>query len=173
MIWPERPSCHDDDWQAKLAIAKQHLRWRDAIPDSRYPTLPFTPLRTCGYCGSLHPADLLAAIERGAILSGSNWKYGWPHKFYVQIPHPDRDKQAEIGGKSYWDEEKGQRIYEPTYGAMGDYHAKWYNLHLTDAGYDDEAFTTLTERIAAKSGISFEMHEGKLRYQAPYFGYQA
>lgn len=41
--------------------------------------------RFCSYCGSVHPADLAAAIQTaGATLSPSDQKYGWPHKFYVE-----------------------------------------------------------------------------------------
>lgn len=170
MQFPERPTCHDSDWQAQRF--KKHLVWRDAKPDSRFPKLPFEPLRTCGYCGSIHPHDLLIALERGAILSGSDWKYGWPHKFYINIPNPYGDEQAEIGGKSYWDDKKGERVYEPTYGAAGDYYAKWYNQHLLDAGFDDEALATLFERLMVASGIEFRLNEGKLQYHAPHHGYQ-
>ena len=40
--------------------------------------------RHCSYCGSIHPEDLLILLENGARLQGADWKYGYPHKFYVQ-----------------------------------------------------------------------------------------
>ncbi len=39
---------------------------------------------TCGYCGSMHPRDLAAAIALGASVHWSDFKYGWPHKIYVE-----------------------------------------------------------------------------------------
>lgn len=47
------------------------------------------PLMTCGYCGSMHPGDLAEAIKAGARLDWADFKYGWPHKVYVEgIPNP-------------------------------------------------------------------------------------
>ncbi len=75
MKFPEKHTCHPD-----MRIAKGE--WR--------PSEANFPYRSCDYCGSMHPEDLLAAVERGARLDGADWKYGWPHKFYVTgggIPH--------------------------------------------------------------------------------------
>jgi hypothetical protein len=38
---------------------------------------------TCSFCGSVRPLDAAEWLERGNEASGSEWKYGWPHKFYV------------------------------------------------------------------------------------------
>lgn len=58
------------------------------------------PWRTCVYCGSIHPADLLNMQEPSMMRSidlGSgppldipnvewaDWKYGWPHKLYLDF----------------------------------------------------------------------------------------
>lgn len=50
--------------------------WRE--PDARW------PLATCSFCGSISPetAEQLLNAEFPHA-SGSDWKYGWPHKFYV------------------------------------------------------------------------------------------
>lgn len=69
MQWPERPTCHGD---GEMPFSGKPYAW-----EQRGST------RHCAYCGSLHPADLLRALDGGARLSGSDWKYGWPHKFYV------------------------------------------------------------------------------------------
>jgi hypothetical protein len=46
-------------------------------------------LRACGYCGSMHPADLARALQAGARASWADFKYGWPHKLYVEnVPNP-------------------------------------------------------------------------------------
>ena len=37
-------------------------------------------LRSCWYCGSMHPADVAAAIKAGAQAHWADHKYGWPHK---------------------------------------------------------------------------------------------
>ena len=169
MIWPERPTCHDEDRQA--ARFRQQWTWERRAPDARNPD--GEPFRRCSYCGSIHPEDLIQALENGAQLGGSDWKYGWPRKFYISsIPNPNRDRQAEIGSLSYWDEEKGERVDQPTYGAEGDFHAKWYNQHLKDAGYDDEAIGRLTQLLEQHSGITFYVADGKLMFRAPHFGYQ-
>jgi hypothetical protein len=64
--------------------------------DQRYIDLPiqwevrdYSGVRQCSYCGSVHPEDLLKLFETGAYLSGSDWKYGYPHKYYVEkVPNP-------------------------------------------------------------------------------------
>ncbi|MCA0214725.1 MAG: hypothetical protein LCH79_16300 [Proteobacteria bacterium] len=58
-----------------------------AYPESR--TRTTGRLRSCGYCGSMHPADVAAAIRAGAKGDWADWKYGWPHKAYFDgIPNP-------------------------------------------------------------------------------------
>lgn len=168
MQWPKRPTCHDGDYQAKRF--RKQWAWEYRASDKRNPD--GEPFRRCNYCGSIHPEDLLSALSTDAQLGGSDWKYGWPHKFYVEIPNENRDRQAEIGGKSYFDEEKGESVYEPTYGAEGDFHAKWYNVHLQDQGYDDEALEALLRRLTETSGIEWGVTEGKVWYKAPHFGFQ-
>lgn len=38
----------------------------------------------CEYCGSLSVKDAVELLKTpGTRFSGSDWKYGWPHKFYV------------------------------------------------------------------------------------------
>ena len=44
--------------------------------------------RRCSYCGSVHPLDLLKARDEGRIGKvdrSVDWKYGWPHKIYVDV----------------------------------------------------------------------------------------
>lgn len=41
---------------------------------------------TCEYCGSLHPATVVAALEGGATIHFADMKYGWPHKAYLDNP---------------------------------------------------------------------------------------
>lgn len=70
MDYPERPICHDNDTTAQRF---GETKWRER--DGH---------RHCSYCGSLHPEDLLNVLNAGASLGGADWKYGWPHKFYIR-----------------------------------------------------------------------------------------
>lgn len=168
MNWPDKPTCHDADYQAKRFGPQ---RWERRAPDARNPD--GEPFRRCSYCGSIHPEDFIAAIDAGAQLGGSDWKYGWPHKFYLMnIPNPNKDRQAEIGGISQWDEATQASVFTASYGAEGNFHAKWYNVHLQDA-YDDEARARILARIKAASHIEFAFDaDGRMKYSAPYQGYQ-
>lgn len=168
MQWPERPTCHDEDWQAQRL--RHRSEWRRRPADERQPQ--GEPFRVCSYCGSIHPEDLLAALDAGAELHGSDWKYGWPHKFYIEnIPNPNRDAVAEIGMKSYPGPD-GEPVHESIMGPQGNFNSKWYNVHLTDQGYDEESRAALMKRLSEASGIEWVIDEGKLSYRAPHFGYQ-
>ena len=46
------------------------------------PTLA-RPFRTCSFCGSIHPEDLMAAIADGETIMLADEKHGWPHKLYT------------------------------------------------------------------------------------------
>jgi hypothetical protein len=37
----------------------------------------------CSYCGSIHFEDVKRLAYHGAHFGGSDWKYGYPHKFYI------------------------------------------------------------------------------------------
>jgi hypothetical protein len=168
MQWPERPTCHDEDRQARRF--RQRWDWDRRPADERWPQ--GIPYRTCSYCGSIHPEDLLAALAAGAELHGADWKLGWPHKFYIEnIPNPNRDALAEVGMKSYPGPD-GERVHESIYGAQGNFNSKWYNVHLMDQGYDEEALSVLMQRLSVASGIAWGIDGGELSYKAPHFGYQ-
>jgi hypothetical protein len=57
--------------------------------------------RTCSWCGSLHPQDFLRLRDE-RLVSGVDrsvdWKYGWPHKIYVDLRNPEPDKLYCVGG---------------------------------------------------------------------------
>jgi hypothetical protein len=81
--WPEKPTCHQGGIHASEEV------WCPAGV-KLHPTDGTIPaFRTCSYCGSMHHEDLMNAIASGATMGGADWKYGWPHKFYVdKIPNP-------------------------------------------------------------------------------------
>ena len=120
--------------------------------------------QSCSYCGSMHPDFVLEALKDGAKLHGADWKYGWPHKFYIIVPNPQPDKIFDLGSK--W--EGGQKV-ETYKGPLAVFQGKWYNEHLLDEGVPSKLFKLLEE----KSGIHFEIKDGQLYYRAPYDGYQA
>lgn len=41
----------------------------------------------CSYCGSITIEKLVELLATpGTSYGGSDWKYGWPHKFYIDSP---------------------------------------------------------------------------------------
>lgn len=187
MTWPERPTCHGE----MSPTFRTPIAWRGPqdLEDGPY----VETFRTCSYCGSIHPEDLLRVVEAGATLGGSDWKYGWPHKFYVEgIPNPvagqprraggaylgalSRDKtleqvQTEYPGYSNWrNEPEGWRgdMISPGPATQG---AKWYNDHLLDLSAD--AFEVVSRVLFEKTKIQFLIQGGDLRFHAPHRGYQA
>lgn len=153
---------NQDSFASRFGVAT----WRDpeGILDDGYEGRPY---RACSYCGSIHPEDLMAALAAGAKLRGADWKYGWPHKFYVsEIPNPLVGQAIKIGS-SYKD-----GVSTPMMGIAGPTTwAKWYNEHLTDL--DPETFAKLAAMLKEHCGIEFSIDPEKgLVYRAPYAGYQ-
>lgn len=127
--------------------------------------------RRCSYCGSVNPEDL--ATEPAWLAEWADAKYGWPHKFYVDIPnrHPDvkvptsvRSAPSSEGG---WinapDLSDEQRASLADHGfevgpAMSyafrprpTHHAKFYTVHLADPALTPEVRKVIEQR----SGLSF------------------
>ncbi|MCC6192246.1 MAG: hypothetical protein IT318_24710 [Anaerolineales bacterium] len=111
-------------------------------------------LRACPYCGSMHPADLVAAIRAGAVGSWADRKYGWPHKAYFdRIPNPHVGMLESRAAANY--EVPGYRKVqdgfdphtgEPTYHwreegrpAAALTQGKFYSVHLQDALTEERA----------------------------------
>lgn len=151
--WPEVPTCHTVSSVFKIS----EFAWCEPRKDDGGPYA--YPFRTCSYCGSMHPEDLLHALEAGAQLGMADWKYGWPHKFYVdKIPNPKAGDDCEIGSRY----EGG--VEEPIMGkAPAHTPGKWYNEHLAEL--EPAAFEKLSALIATRTGIEFMMVEGKLAYR--------
>jgi len=55
--------------------------WREPRRGSIY--------RTCSYCGSVNPSDIVNVENLGD--EWADWKYGWPHKLYLSLPNPTPD----------------------------------------------------------------------------------
>lgn len=147
--------------------------WNDSVtPFLGIPNRTIGRLRGCGYCGSMHPVDLAAAIREGAEVHWADWKYGWPHKLYIDgIPNPHagmlesrgsctNPSQAEIDAGKWvrmntgsYDQNTGKAIwgwFSAGAPAADKTHGKFYTLHLQDATPEDRAV------IEARIGLSFE-----------------
>lgn len=145
--------------------------WEPPRRDIEYGSI--ATFRTCGYCGSIHPADLLAALSAGiATLHGADWKYGYPHKFYVEgLPNLFEGEQCR-NGTVYKDGTETPILGKPAKYA----HGKFYTEHFDDDGFGHAELLALKEAVAKASGIRFyhQLMDGllKLRYLAPCHGYQ-
>lgn len=204
MTFPERPTVHKVDPVFRVS---DQIVWRP--PRAADPLVTYSyaePFRTCSYCGSMHPEDLLAALQAGSRLGGSDWKYGWPHKFYIDVintvnptesvpigesiktsdepcpsccgddgkPRPDLLVSVAEACSCRGKFRKTERT--PIMGTRETFHAKWYNEHLEDEGFDEETLAALFAALEQHSGIrfSFGEKEGRrvLKYAAPSYGYQ-
>jgi len=161
MIFPEKPSCHD----GARRWGPDPIVWSPPRVDKEYGVSE--PFRRCSYCGGIHPEDLIKLLGEGAELHGADWKYGWPHKFYVEgIPNKTTELVAKVGSTTK------DGVTTPMLGKPPrECHVKWYNEHITDAGFDDEARSALLS-VLETSGIVFSMKDGELVYRSPGHGYQ-
>jgi len=165
LAWPERPTCHDGNWQAERypgscvwrepSGGKPRMREHPDWPDPYFETY-----RTCGYCGSIHPQDLYYWLERGvARLERADRKYGWPHKFYVEgIPNPIAGQLVVTSWSSAYRQNAdgtSECVETPHPSpAPATLFVKWYNEHLLDLS--DETFAVFSALLEQHAGIHFE-----------------
>lgn len=150
--------------------------------------------RRCSYCGSIHPDDL--AVESTWRAEWADQKYGWPHKFYVDIPNHDPDapfivsiqsrrdltKPGWEGSNSQWvaweDLTEEQHIIVRRDGfrdAEDDQSSLYmfgtrpnhYGKFCTDHLADPTIDPKSKETIERISGISFTFENGRVRWR-PY-----
>jgi hypothetical protein len=123
---------------------------------------------TCGYCGSVAPDALLQLRDAGRIAHvdrSVDWKYGWPHKIYVDVKNLRPDELHVIsaitfepreGERDQWtavaDEQRehlkrdgwsGSDYLYVRYATRPTIHAKYYLIHGLDEGLTDEERETL------------------------------
>lgn len=139
--------------------------WRPPEAGLRSDGYPGSTWRTCSYCGSIHPKDLIEALKNGATLQGSDWKYGWPHKFYLNVPSPFVGQTVKIGTRS-----SGGKTEDIMGQASAHLFGKWYNDHFRDL--DGEDFKELADAILKHTDIEFILDSTGIAYRAPYKGYQ-
>lgn len=77
MEYPDKIQCHGKPDEI-FTYTKNGIQWSQNADGAH--------ARSCSYCGSLHPEDLVWWLEnKGMWLDGADWKYGWPHKFYLEL----------------------------------------------------------------------------------------
>lgn len=141
-------------------------------PDNRVPWDEATPpdlesgdekrlagrLRHCSYCGSMHPADVAAAIKLGARGTWADMKYGWPHKAYFHdVPNPHAGLLESRSTATYKVREDWVQTShgwrDPGTPAAPTVMWKFYTIHLLDATPEDRAV------IEQHLGLHFEFSE--------------
>lgn len=158
-----------------------NYQWRDAVPPDLQSGRTMGRLRSCEYCGSMHPADVAAAIRAGAKGEWADRKYGWPHKAYFDgIPNPHagllestmsrtNPPQEEIDAGKWIEIPTGrfdERTGKPTtqWAAPGTpashvTYGKFYSEHLQDASPEDRS--TIEQHL----GLHFEfLPDGNIRW---------
>lgn len=138
----------------------------------------------CNYCGSIHPADL--AAEPTWRAEWADRKYGWPHKFYVDVANRDPDALFVIGSTNgnstagyrdwtAWDDltpeqlaaavrdgyDSKRRPKHLLIGTRAAHHGKFYTVHLADPTIDDDDKAA----IGRGCGLRFEFADGRVSWR--------
>lgn len=142
--------------------------WREATPQANagvgFPD--DRGYRSCGYCGSIHPEDLLGYIQRGQTgrAEMADRKYGYPHKVYVDVANPLAGQLVSRSMSSEPDGKGGRRqVYGEPRPDSPFTHAKFYTRHLL--GLDDEHFRELAQWIASATGWHVERRDDGMYWQ--------
>lgn len=142
--------------------------------------------RRCSHCGGINPEDLAAEPE-WLSFSWADRKYGWPHKFYVDLPNrnPERlyvvsatnsppsrsaeryvawadltDEQREVVKRDGWiRDDHVWGYYE--FGTRPTHFGKFYTIHLSDS----ELSPALKRLIEFRSGLEFDFTDGRVQWR--------
>lgn len=150
---------HAHDFGALRFHPDGNVPWSEATAPDIQAGRTTGRLRSCQYCGSMHPADVAAAIRAGAMGHWADFKYGWPHKAYFDgIPNPhagmlesrhshSSPPQAQIDAGKWIKVPTGrfsETTGEPTFSwhkpgqpAAATTDGKFYTVHLQDATPED------------------------------------
>lgn len=143
--------------------------WHEAVPpdvqsgDGKRNT---GRLRACSYCGSMHPTDVVAAIQAGAHGSWADMKYGWPHKAYFNgVPNPHAGLLECLGTANHplegWIQVDDKHWRQPYTPAPATTTGKFYTVHLLDATPEQR------QVIERHLGLHFEFDDnGGVRWTA-------
>lgn len=129
--------------------------------------------RRCPHCGSLHPEDMAEAVRAGSKLELADMKYGWPHKFYLDVPNRNPDRRVIVSttnaavpegegwvkvrpwhhwrlkreGWGGWPEHRGHHL---RFGTRPNHYGKFYTVHLCDDWVPQEIRDLVQERTGIK-----------------------
>lgn len=142
----------------------------------------------CTYCGSITPDAFFAAIEAGYRMEVADWKYGWPHKVYIDWPNPNPEEPRIVGSTSagarpIFDEDTGRVVrYEKTQadppegfaiwtdqrgwcyeGAYATVHTKFYTEHLAEWDRLDDV--AVRRAIYDRIGVDFVRDADRLKWK--------
>lgn len=159
-----------DSFASRFGEAEFKLRGvRQTVEDGKEEVIPDI-YETCSYCGSFTIADTIKFFQTpGVEYSGADWKYGWPHKFYInRIPCEPYSRVV----SSTWQNGKQTDIKRET---SNHRWGKFYSEHMIDATPEQlEQWNTI---VTPKLGVSFSIKDDKLYWSAPntdgFYGYQA
>jgi hypothetical protein len=148
--------------------------------------------RTCNFCGCINPEDLAAEPQWRA--AWADWKYGWPHKFYIELPNRNPERlfvlssvsggsgkpPAPAFGQSYvaWaDRTPEQRAiceqdgygegadgWHPDYVAFGTRATHHAKFYSIHLA-DADLPSTVKATIEQRSGRAFHFSNGQIRWE--------
>lgn len=164
MVWPAVPTCHDGNDHARAYAAKrpQDVMWRPARPPLGTDVDRGAPLKTCWYCGSISCEDLYAAIVAGDVREPgwADFKYGWPHKLYLEVRNPFVGRPMIISARH----QGGEIVLGDPVPAPAFEHVKFYSAHILDL-VDDETRTVFGDRFFELSGVLLSRApDGRVRW---------
>ena len=151
--WLVRGSAED---RAELERQIGHKLPNDDDRVTRKSGPPDPGIPQCTYCGSITPEDFAKACQDGLPMEVADWKYGWPHKVYIEWPSPSPDEQRETGCKY-----EGGKITERYYGTYRTLQLKFYTEHLAEW----PELAKHADLIERRIGIRFEMTERGLHWK--------
>lgn len=107
------------------------VHWRK--PDTSASASP-SPFQTCSFCGSIAPQDLYPFLldpPAAFQMHMADWKYGWPHKLYIDgLPNPWKGVEVVVSSTyQYGKIIEGSEVRAP---GGPHVHAKFYSIHLLD-----------------------------------------
>lgn len=144
----------------------------------------------CSFCGSINPADL--AVEPPWRPKWADQKYGWPHKFYVDITNRDPERlyvlstvsrpPLDVGMTPWADLTPDQLVVVERDGCGGHpegsppagvdftthrtHFGKFYTIHLADPLVGAE----VREIIERRTGIAFTFADGMVTWRVSSYG---
>lgn len=164
MVWPAVPTCHDSDAVAQeyARVRPESVMWRPAHAPLGVDVDRGQPLKTCWFCGSISCEDLYEAMTTGGVRAPgwADWKYGWPHKLYLEVRNPFAGRPM-IDTCTY---REGEKVLGAPRSAPEFEHVKFYSAHVLDL-VDDETRTEFADRLFELAGILLSRTpEGSIRW---------